>query len=97
MDDKLYTSAVPKTKQQVTPLVQIMLHFCIVTFSNLKGLVAMDISISDLDINQCEMVEAEQQPMKNIIQHFQNTHKCHNTSVVRMSCKDQNIKNMLKI
>ena len=57
----------------------------------------MDISISDLDINQCKMVEAEQQPMKNIIQHFQNTHKCHNTSEVRMPCKHQNIRNMQKI
>jgi len=48
--------------------------------SNFIGLLVMDLSVSGLDINQCEVSEKEPDSGENIIQRFQNTHKCHNTS-----------------
>ena len=58
-------------------------RFC---FSNLIGLFVMDISVSRLDINQCDSTKAEESNEQNIIQNFQSTHKCHNSSTVRSWC-----------
>ena len=52
-------------------------------FSNLIGLFVMDISVSRLDINQCESMLEKITDERSIIQNFQNTHKCHNSSMVR--------------
>ena len=67
----------------------------IIIFSQLIGLFVIDVSVTGLDINQCES-ETVASPDNNInigeedetnqpllgIKSFHNTHKCHNTSQV---------------
>ena len=59
------------------------------TFSNLIGLFVMDLSVSGLDINQCESSSSPDSDKRNIIETFQNTHKCHNSSKVRPTASNK--------
>jgi hypothetical protein len=54
----------------------------LVFWYRLDGLLTVDVSVSSMDINQCDDGPSDSSDQQQIVAHFAGTHKCHETSTV---------------